>query len=744
MRRTAARLVAVAGLVAGLLGTAGTAVAAPPARDGRAAPPARDGRAAAAGGLAAPPGARRLVAEPAPPSVDHVVVVGIAGLRWTDVSHDRTPTLADLAGDGSVGSMSVRTAPSVTCAGEGWLTVGAGTYAAVEDPGGTKASRGCGPRKPPPVRQRDDGGAEIVTMPLVEEVNHALRFGAQPGLLGGAVRCASAVGPGGAFAVADESGYVAAYEPTLPDDPRRLFARCPLTAVDLGALPDRGRDRALAAMDEDLATVRRNLPPSTVLIVAGIAETDARRPRLHVAVVSGNGFDGGWLHSASTRREPYVQLVDLAPTAMVLLGEEAPEAMAGRPLVGGGDGRPRGLAGTTRVLADTDRAAVAQRDVLGVFFSVLGLVSLFTYGALVWLLRRRKTAPRPAALRWLGHVALGLAAVPAATFAANLVPWWRTPWPALVLTALVAAMSAATALLAHAGPWRRWAVGPVVVVCAVTTVVTLIDGVTGANLQINSMLGYNPLVAGRFVGFGNIAFAAFGAAVMLLAALLAHGRPRHIALAIVAAVAIPTVVVDGAPDWGADFGGVLTFVPAFGILALLVARARINLTRLVLAGAAGVALVTVIGVLDYLRPAEARSHFGRFVASVLDGSAGTTVYRKIMTSVDLLLIGPHTVLAMVLVVWLAVLVFRPTATLSEVYERVPPLRTALVSVVVLSAIGFGTNDSSVAIPVVAGMVALPAVFAVCAAVIAATPRDDAGTAGDTRLPEAAEPTEVLP
>jgi len=356
--------------------------------------------------------------------------------------------------------------------------------------------------------------------------------------------------------------------------------------------------------------------------------------------------------------------------------------------------------------------------------------------------------------------------VPGATFLANLVPWWRSDWPALALSALVLGWVAVTVGIGYAGPWRRQPVGPVIAMAAVIVIVTLLDGVTGATLQINSMLGYNPLVAGRFVGFGNIAFAAFGAAVMLLAALLAYGRPRPVALGVVAAIGVPMVIVDGSPAWGADFGGVLTFVPAFAVLALLVARSRINAVRLLLAVGGGVALVAVIGVVDYLRPPESRSHFGRFVAAVLDGSAGDTVYRKILTSIDLILIGAHTVLGLALVVWLAVLVFRPSATLREAYAAVAPLRVALISAVVLSFIGFATNDSSVAIPIVAGMVVLPATFAICAAALAdrpapaartdaqqrrrpwGTPHGDATptplVTPDTPVAEVARPTEVLP
>ena len=42
------------------------------------------------------------------------------------------------------------------------------------------------------------------------------------------------------------------------------------------------------------------------------------------------GVDGGYLRSATTRRDGYVQLADVAPTVLELLGEEAPTDVEGR------------------------------------------------------------------------------------------------------------------------------------------------------------------------------------------------------------------------------------------------------------------------------------------------------------------------------------------------------------------------------------------------------------------------------
>jgi hypothetical protein len=673
----------------------------------------------------------------ASPRPESVVVVGVAGLRWDDVDDRRTPTLAGLARSGSVGALSVRSAPAVTCPGEGWLTLGSGTYAALEDPAATDPDAGCAQRGVPTVQQRGRG-AVLPTFPLHRRLNEALRFGARPGLLGSAAGCVSAAGPGAALAGADGAGVVTAYTPELPADPGRVLRRCPLVLVDLGVVPGgRGRTAALARMDDDLRRIAAARPAGSVLLVAGLAEADTHGPRLHVLVADGPGYRGGWVHSPSTRRTPYAQLSDLGPTALALLGRDLPGATAGRPLSGEAPGRPGSWAGTRRVLTDADLAATGQREVVAPFFVLLGLVSLACYLVVLPLLRRPGHRLRTAA----AVACAALAAVPGATFLAHLAPWWRAPGGAPgAVAALVAACAVAAAALTAVTvlAYRRGGPGTALgVLGGGTFAVVVLDLLTGGRLQLDSMLGYNPLVAGRFVGIGNIAFAVLGVAALFLAAALATGRSRWTAFAAVTAVAAVTVTVDGSPALGADFGGVLTLVPAFGVLALAVLRTAITPLRVAVAGAAGVLVVAALGAADFLRPEETRSHFGGFVHQVLGGEAGEVLRRKSMANLDLLLAGPHTVAAFVASVVLAVLVLRPPRALAGAYAAVPPLRPALLSVVVLGAVGFATNDSGVGIPAVAAVVAVPAALAAC--LLAGRDAVD-----DTPPPGAGEPVQVLP
>jgi hypothetical protein len=682
------------------------------------------------GSVIGPSGAEGRVHDSGDPPAGHVVVVGVAGLRWSDVDAATTPELAAVAREGSVGVLSVRSAPAVTCPAEGWLTLGAGTYAAVTDPGTVDPAAGCTARPvPEPAPWLGTDAAVVTALPGIDARNRDLRFGARVGWLSRQLGCVASVGDGAALAAATAEGFVAHHRPALPDDPALLgtaLTACPSTLVDAGALPEDGtRVAALARFDTTLGRVRAALPPDTVLLVLGLAEVDALRPRLHMIAATGPGFRGGYLRSFSTRRVPYVQLVDVAPAMVRAHGELVPDTVAGRPFVGGQrrDQRPDRLGDTVARLVDADRRAVQQRRVLPVTWAVLGTALALLAATLSWaLVRRHRGRPTPPGLvEGLRLTALGMAAVPAATFLANVAPWWRTSTPALAVVAAVGVgalvllgLAVAAGRAAHRwAPSVRPAHAQVAAVAVGSVLVFFGDALSGARLQVDSLLGYNALHAGRFVGFGNVAFAVLGAGSVLAASLLAAGRPRRAALSAVAAVGVPVLALDGAPHWGADFGGVLTLVPTFAVLALLVGGTGVTWRRLVAAQAAGGLVVGVVAWLDYLRPADSRSHFGRFAGTVVDGTAWATIERKLLTSWELLFTGPHTLAALVLTLLLVVVVFR-SPVLDRACAADPVLRPMLRTTVALALIGFATNDSGVAIPAVVALVAVPATLALCA------------------------------
>ena len=327
---------------------------------------------------------------------------------------------------------------------------------------------------------------------------------------------------------------------------------------------------------------------------------------------------------------------------------------------------------------------------------------------------------------------IAIAAIPVATLLANLTPWWRASTPTLALTVLILAWIAAITAVAVLPPWRTWLFGPVVIVATITATVLAVDVATGAHLQVSALMGIQPMVAGRFYGFNNTAFALFATTTVLLAAavsnwLVSHGRRRLAALAVLAVGAV-AVVLDGAPGIGADFGGPPALVPAFAILALLAAGIKVTWRRVLGVLAAGVVVVTSFAVLDWMRPPADRTHLGGFVDTVLEGGLWDVVLRKVESNIatfsnPLALVGIAGLLVILLVLgrplraankavdpgpyaWLT-----EGTPLKQITTDAPMFTPGVISVGIALGIGTLVNDSGVVILAVGMSVLVPLIAA---------------------------------
>jgi hypothetical protein len=268
------------------------------------------------------------------------------------------------------------------------------------------------------------------------------------------------------------------------------------------------------------------------------------------------------------------------------------------------------------------------------------------------------------------------------------------------------------------GPWSSSSLGPLAAMCAVTAGVIGIDLLTGSRLQISSIFGLQPLVGGRFYGMGNVAFALYAAAVLLLCAALAHalmrrGAPR-LAVCAVVLVGGCALAVDVLPAWGADFGGPIALVPALGFLLMGVMGWRTSVRNVSLVLLAAGLVVGLVCYLDWRRPVAERSHPGRFLQTVIDGGAWDVVSRKLWANVDLAVAMPALLVVVIaLMVVVVTVVLRPgilgTEPLRRLLEEAPIMRRGLLSVIVMAVIGFLTNDSGAAIPPVAAIFTVPLV-----------------------------------
>ncbi|MEE6286946.1 hypothetical protein V2J52_04680 [Georgenia sp. MJ173] len=723
-----------------------------------------------------------------PDATAGVVLLGTAGLRWEDLSAVATPELWALAERGAIANLVVRSVRTSACPADGWLAVSAGRRAADVPAAQTGACR----------LLADPVDGEVPGWSTYLEAAADADYDARLGLLGDTLTTegvtATAVGPGAAVALAGADGTLAADYLPRPAAPEELGAATAaatagsaIVVVDVGAVRDRGsplvpaddpafagplpeesddptspadwplagldRTEQVAAVEERVGAVVTALGPDATVLLGSLADSGTE-PLMQVLALDGPGLEPGLLGTRSTRQPGMAQTTDVLPTVLDLLGVPAPGGLSGAPVLPAPDGR--GGAARIAVLTDENRHAVAVRPLTAPFFSGLILVNLLLYAAVTvgfnrrfldrvaaWLDRRqagrwrRSVAADPSvALMPLRAVAVTVAAIPVASYLTNLLPWWRTGSPGLVVYTATVAIAALVSGLALARPWRHHILAPVAVVAGLTTVVLAVDVVTGARLQLGALMGIQPQVGGRFYGFNNSSFTLWATATVLLATCLAEplvrrGR-RRVAAGVVAAVGLVATALNGLPGIGADFGGPPALVPAFTLLALLTLGVRLSWRR-VLAVLGVTAVITIsFSVLDWLRPAADRTHLGRFIETVLDGGLVDVVLRKLGQNLSNLFGSTLTFLAIGGIALVIVVLSRPLREAARRGDRATygwlaegsslhrldadarMLRPGLVALGVALGIGFAVNDSGIVIPAIGVAMAVPLLIAVIA------------------------------
>ncbi len=421
-------------------------------------------------------------------------------------------------------------------------------------------------------------------------------------------------------------------------------------------------------------------------------------------------------------------LPDVAPTVLDYLGVDRPGSVTGARVVSDGAGSPtedvvKGLVADNEIAVFRDRASSPV--------TVVYIVLQILLYALVTLALTRFARLRPAA--WAG--CLFVLAIPPAGFLLGLVRYDGLSVPGFTLLLV----SSAVALAALAAPLGRWhLLAPPVALIGLSLVAQLGDVVTGGWLQLRSVFGYSPIVAGRFAGFGNLSYAIVASSAIVVAtALWAAPRMRgpegwlvpessrsEWPLAVAGAVLAATLVVVGMPAWGSDVGGVLASVPAFAVVGLLLTGTRVGWRRLAGIAVATVAVLGAFTALDLARPEDERTHLGRSVVRLADGGADTILLRKIDANVRTLTSSTWTLLVPVALAFLVFLAWRPRGLLQDLQRRIPGLRACLVGVLLVGVLGMAVNDSGVAVPAMAVGVLLPyiAYLVVRVQVRAAPPR----------------------
>lgn len=521
---------------------------------------------AASAFAAAPP------ADSAAAADGHVVLVNIDGLMWSDVTQSGMPTLYSLIGKSDTANLVTRGSGTTACPADGWLTLNSGTRSTsgtfLKYPAGTPQNTTlittpnlfCAPLPAVPTAS---GPYTIPDFSRYTAPNNALSYAPAFGSLSDPITkaggCVAASGPGALLGAADATGHVSDYLGAPTALTTGDLSRCALTLVDLGGqnelpkpapqyrlMPPYQRAAAYTIIDTQLATLIKQLPAGTTLVVAGVTDSTFTS-HLHAITVSGTAagtdFDGAnWLYTTSTRHIGLVQTLDLTPSLLSWTGLAKNQIVtgAGKPFTGvaitAKGSPPADIGGTIVTLA---RVAVAENVfnlTNGRFITWMAhaIIALAWAAGCVFLLVRwlpERLSPGRLANRWarLAHWRTGLLAVLAgwaallaasvpASFLADFFPWSAASAPAGMLYHLIIVLS----VLIAAALWAVWRFttlhtrpfAPVGLLGCLTLGIIAADVMTGSNLQAQTPYGLSWIIAGRFYGIGNSAVGVYCAAAM--------------------------------------------------------------------------------------------------------------------------------------------------------------------------------------------------------------------------------------
>jgi hypothetical protein len=692
------------------------------------------------------------------PKARRLLVISLPAVSWKDVNDQELPNLNRLLDASAVADLTNRSVRRDSRLGDGYVTLGAGTRSvgnltetatdghAFEvgerfgaDTAGQAYARRTG-------RDAGDGLVDLDVTAIIEANKKELydaEVGALGDALGGAGWTRAVIANGDGLDVEDVMGgyyrrqavtalmgndgrvpagavgpelltpdpkapfglrydndaVLSAFRPVWKDRSVVLVEASDLLRADAYrqfATPEqRGRlfASALRRTDELVGGLLREVDPRNDAVMVVGATPSLRESTLTIAALRAPGVEPGLLRTGTTRRSGFVQLIDIAPTILERVGVKEPDSMEGRAAeVGRGGGS---AADRRALLEDADAAAKFRDDrIQSVVLLFVVVQILLVLAALIWLVR----PDRPGASKVVHVGALASLGLISAVLLARAVPFHEIAdlayWGWLVGGALVLAGLYRLAK-------RRDPLVPLILALGVIVAVLVFDVFVGTPLQFNNTLGYSPRVAGRFSGYGNLAYAALASSAVLLAGLVAHRiGGRRGALSAIALLGL-VFVVDGTPFWGADVGGVLSILPAYAVTAYLLLGVRVRLRTALLCGAAAVAAVLLFGAYDLTRPSDERTHLGRLFET--GGSRGwsgiwTVVMRKIDQNLGVFFNSQWLIIVVVVLVFLAYLFTRHRDRLRGIVRQVPEMRAAFIGFAIVSVLGFVLNDSGIAIP----------------------------------------------
>jgi hypothetical protein len=263
------------------------------------------------------------------------------------------------------------------------------------------------------------------------------------------------------------------------------------------------------------------------------------------------------------------------------------------------------------------------------------------------------------------------------------------------------------------GPWRRHRLGRIAATAGVVVAVIGVDALSGAQLEMDNVVGYTAVTGDRYTGLGMIGLGAFAAGILMVAGCAATRLTRRYRPVAVALVGSIGVIIVGSPYLGSDPGAAVAVTAGVAVAGVLATGGWLTITRLGWAIVAGVLVAGGFALLDLTRAPDHRGHLGRFLANLLGGTARPALSRvaeanMIATATSLL-----TLLVIAVGLFWGLVLMRQVGGLRRVYGLFPALRGALVGTAVAGVLAGLFDGAGLMVAGAAASVGVPLAILCC-------------------------------
>lgn len=227
-----------------------------------------------------------------------------------------------------------------------------------------------------------------------------------------------------------------------------------------------------------------------------------------------------------------------------------------------------------------------------------------------------------------------------------------------------------------------------------TITLIAVDSIFGTYLMQNNIMSYDAIIGARYYGIGNeYEGVTIGCAIFALAVLLNYKR---IPKPLVAVLSVVILITSAYPSMGANVGGAISECVAYLLFVLLIFDVKLDFKKVILLGAAAVAVVLIFAVLDLVSGTE--SHLSLFVKQILLNGPGAiiqTFTRKIEMNLKL---AQSTVWVNILLAGMgivAIFIFKPSKHFRHISEKYPLIFKGFVASIVGCIVTLLVNDSGI-------------------------------------------------